>query len=126
MTVAPLPWDELADAYESLHESQRHGSAEDITLALERVQRAKEHCGNVGALLLTLAMDHGGLAVQKKLFGAIADGNTSTYRAAKVAVKLAKNLAAECDALRCELNELREMVARLTPGVGEPKFRIVG
>lgn len=61
------PWNELLDAQIEALEVSRTDDLDRQKAALSTVKLARERCACVGALLLVLALEHGGLAVQKKL-----------------------------------------------------------
>lgn len=120
-------WDELADAYDALRASERHGSAEEIGTARERVERAKDGLGALGSLLLLFALERGGLAVQRTLRGVFAADESAALEKSIKAGKRATWAIAHLDALQQRIRDLEEQVARLTPTLNEPpRLRIVG
>lgn len=128
-TAAALPWDVLADAYERLRGAERARldaadefdrllADNDVAVAKADVERAKEACGAVGSLLLKFAVETGGFEVQRLIRAALGEVMTATWSEAAGASDLALRACNDLQALRDEVNELREMVARQTPGVG--------
>jgi len=113
---AVTPWDALADAYERLRGAERGGG--DVGAALADVVRCKESCGALGSLLLKYAIETGGFEVQRVLRAAFGEVLGATWDEAAGASSLALQTSNDVQTLRDELNELREQVARLTPGVG--------
>lgn len=133
--VSPLPWDALSDAFAALEDARRHGDAFDVGLAEADFAAATERLGLVAAALLHAAAGGWGEsavmpATWKRLgdlFGVqlCFDMAKKADRRAKFAEQRAGDALAELDAIRTELNELRRQVADMTPGVGEPRLRVV-
>lgn len=122
----PLPWDDLADALERLDEARRHGSDDDIAVSLADARRARERVGALGGLLILMALDHAGLPVLKKLAAAFDGLAQSAWDRATRAHKRATWAVNEVQALRQRVAELERRLDDLTPGVGQPRLRVVG
>jgi len=112
------PWDQLADAYERLHDAERHGG--DVDAAREEVERAKEAMTCLGQLLIVSALNGGGTLMGQtfaRYFGGVFG---VTREAADSAKGVALKALRELDAMRERVKYLERMVANVTPGIGEP------
>lgn len=108
--LIPLPWDELANAYEALCEANRIGNAFAIEAARDWVENCRRQCGLVGTLLITMALEHGGLELQKTLtnvFGALAQG---AWERATVARKRANQAIYDVQTLTERVKELEQLL----------------
>lgn len=114
------PWDELAAAQDEALDALRSDDVERHRAALERVTAAREACGALGGMLILLALDHAGLAVQKKLSAVFGGLSISAYQKAQTAESRASWAVDELDALREQMRALEKRIANLTPGIGEP------
>ncbi len=114
------PWDALADAYERLDDSRRHGTPEEVAAALADADLADDATAALGTLLMVKALKRGGLPLQKHLAEAFDALSRVAYDRATKAGRRATWACDEIVALRNEVKGLREEVARLTPGVGRP------
>lgn len=121
-----LPWDELADAQEQAEDALRSGTPEQQRTALERLTNAQEACACLGGLLLVLALDHAGFAVQKKLQKAFGGLAGSALERAKRAEERATAALEELQAVRDRLRVIERELDDRRPGVGEPGIRIFG
>lgn len=124
--MTPLPWDELADALDQAQEASRSGDPGAERAALERLTLAREACGSLGGLLLVLALDHAGIAVQKKLQKAFGGVAGAALERAKRAEERATVALEELAAVRDRLRALEREADSRTPGVGDPGLRIFG
>jgi hypothetical protein len=115
----PLPWDDLADAYERLAAAERHGSADDVTSARADVARAREHLGALGNLLLLMALDTMALPIQKRLADVFDGLNRDAWNKAVRAGKRATWAIDQLDALKERVRELEAIVSK-TASVGDP------
>jgi hypothetical protein len=80
--------------------------------ALAELDAAREEMGCVGGLLLLMALEHGGLVVQKKLGRVFGGLGVEAYEKAVRAAACVAELTAELDALRCEVKELTRRLER--------------
>lgn len=133
---AVQPWDALANAHERLEDARRAvelaaGAGDEFDRALATAElaaaqaeydRAADHLAALGSLLLLFAIERGGFYTQKIL--ARMFDTRSIWRKALAAEKAAADAIAELDALRCRLAEVEELIAEMSPGVGEPGLRI--
>lgn len=118
-----LPWEWMADAYAELDEAGRSGDESRLREAAEQVGLARDACGHLGGLLIVLALERGGLEVQRKLsgvFGAMARG---AWRKAQKAEERSGWAAEMIDVLLQRVRELERQIGDLTPGVGDPRLR---
>jgi hypothetical protein len=134
--VNPLPWAALADAYEAREDARRavELATDDLDGALATARlvtadaeydRAREHMGAVGNLLLLLALEEMGIPLQKRfveVFGGLAD---AAWQRATAAGKRATRVLDEVDVLRDRVCQLELAVASLVPGIGEPGLRVL-
>lgn len=115
-----VPWEELADAHEQLADAQRFGEPDDVARAAEYLGHCKDECALIGTLLVTLALDHGSLMLQKKLAEVFGQLAASAWEEARRARKAARLAVEEVAILRDRLRAVERRVDSLTPGVGEP------
>lgn len=114
----PLPWQALLDAQMKAQEAARGDDLERQKAALAELERAQEECACVGGLLILMALEHGGLVVQKKL-GKVFNGLAqSAYAKAKAAEEAAIDALERIDALTQRIRELERKVEGKTPGTG--------
>jgi hypothetical protein len=123
----PAPWDDLADAFEQLARSERHGTTEDIAVSRANLERAKDRMAALGQLVALYALEPGrcGLPLQRRLAQVFGDLAQAAWDRATRAAKRATWAVNELDALKRRVIELEELVARVTPGIGEPRTQTV-
>lgn len=137
MTDAPLPWDDLADAFERFQDARRaRECAEDgfdlalataeLEAATANLERAKERICALGNLLFLYALAEPSSVVQQKLLELFSNSSQAAWDRATKALKRVAWCVAELDAIKERVRELEEQLARRTPGVGEPGLRVVG
>jgi len=84
-----------------------------------RVDACREECGALGGLLLTLALDHAGDIVRKRLLGVFGQVGREAMKRATSAANAARWATESVDALKTRVRELERKVSDLTHGVGE-------
>ena len=120
--AAAAPWDELADAYERLHEAERHGPECEQDAARDEVRRCRERMGLIGTLLVSLALEHGSMQLQRKLSAVFADlSGREGYKLAQRAMAWISDTRDHMDALTQRVRELERRADELTHGIGEPR-----
>ena len=111
------PWDALLAAQMEAQEAARGDDLVRQKAALAELQRAQEECACVGGLLILMAIEHGGLVVQKKLgkvFGELARG---AWEKAKDAERAATDAIERLDVLTQRIRELEKRIEGRQPEV---------
>jgi hypothetical protein len=104
------PWQRLLDAQMEALEAARGDDLARQKAAIAELNQAREECACVGGLLILLAIEHGGLVVQKKLgkvFGGLARG---AWEKAAAAQARATEALEQLDAMKQQLKELEKKV----------------
>lgn len=104
----PLPWQRLLDAQLECQESERGADEQRQRRALEELDAAREEMGCVGGLLILMALEYGGITVQRKLsrvFGGVA---ADAFNRAVAAEQRVAHALGMIDVLKAKVAELEK------------------